>query len=305
MTTLGYPASRWGFTQRFWLLTCARAALSSLRPACPKQTPKPDADRPKAKLPTGKTVSTRWRTVQNRQLYPMRPCAPVTHRKAILTAQDFRNTVTQVVERILDGEIFQANIAQRFHGRLDPTDTGFGYYQRLRRFSPAPFSAFAVYDGWSLASASPERFLHCAHGILESRPIKGTRPRGTTHAQDNEIAADLLASDKDRAENTMIVDLLRNDMAKSCRDGSIEVPQLCALEQFSNVHHLVSTIRGTLRADTSPLEALRDCFPGGSITGAPKIQAMGVIAELEPHARGPYCGPWAISVLTGRWTRIF
>ena len=88
----------------------------------------------------------------------------------------------------------------------------------------------------------------------------------------------------------MIVDLLRNDMAKSCRDGSIEVPQLCALEKFSNVHHLVSTIRGTLRADSSPLEALRDCFPGGSITGAPKIQAMGVIAELEPHARGPYCG---------------
>ena len=205
-------------------------------------------------------------------------------------AQDFRKTVTHVVERILDGEIFQANIAQRFHARLAPPDTSFAYYQRLRRVSPAPFSAFAVYDGWSLASASPERFLHCSNGILESRPIKGTRPRGTTHAQDNEIAADLLASDKDRAENTMIVDLLRNDMAKSCRDGSIEVPQLCALEQFSNVHHLVSTIRGTLRADTTPLEALRDCFPGGSITGAPKIQAMGVIAELEPHARGPYCG---------------
>ena len=205
-------------------------------------------------------------------------------------AQDFRNTVTQVVDRILDGEIFQANIAQRFHGRLDPSDTGFGYYQRLRRFSPAPFSAFAVYDTWSLASASPERFLHCAHGTLESRPIKGTRPRGATPALDEKIAADLLASGKDRAENTMIVDLLRNDMAKSCRDGSIEVPQLCALEKFSNVHHLVSTIRGTLRADSSPLEALRDCFPGGSITGAPKIQAMGVIAELEPHARGPYCG---------------
>jgi para-aminobenzoate synthetase component 1 len=190
----------------------------------------------------------------------------------------------------LDGEIFQANIAQRFHGCLDPADSGFGYYQRLRRFSPAPFSAFAVYENWSLASASPERFLHCAHGAIESRPIKGTRPRGATPALDAQIAADLLASSKDRAENTMIVDLLRNDLAKNCRDGSIEVPQLCALEKFSNVHHLVSTIRGTLRPDTSPLEALRDSFPGGSITGAPKIQAMGVIAELEPHARGPYCG---------------
>ncbi|MGB1118312.1 MAG: anthranilate synthase component I family protein [Parvibaculales bacterium] len=206
------------------------------------------------------------------------------------TAQDFRETVTQVVERILDGEIFQANIAQRFHGRLDPADSAFAYYRRMRQFSPAPFSAFATYDNWSLASASPERFLHCAHGTLESRPIKGTRPRGATPARDKEIAADLLASGKDRAENTMIVDLLRNDMAKSCRDGSIEVPELCALEKFSNVHHLVSTIRGTLRADTTPLAALRDCFPGGSITGAPKIQAMGVIAELEPHARGPYCG---------------
>ena len=206
------------------------------------------------------------------------------------SAADFKQAVAQVVVRILDGEIFQANIAQRFHGRLDPADSGFGYYQRLRRFSPAPFSAFAVYENWSLASASPERFLHCAHGAIESRPIKGTRPRGATPALDAQIAADLLASSKDRAENTMIVDLLRNDLAKNCRDGSIEVPQLCALEKFSNVHHLVSTIRGTLRPDTSPLEALRDSFPGGSITGAPKIQAMGVISELEPHARGPYCG---------------
>ena len=146
--------------------------------------------------------------------------------------------------------------------------------------------------------------MHCAHGTLESRPIKGTRPRGHA-ALDEKIAADLLASSKDRAENTMIVDLLRNDMAKSCRDGSIEVPQLCALEKFSNVHHLVSTIRGTLRADSSPLEALRDCFPGGSITGAPKIQAMGVIAELNRMRAGPIAGPWAISVLTGRWTQIF
>jgi para-aminobenzoate synthetase component 1 len=216
--------------------------------------------------------------------------APAHAPSSNFAADDFKQTVAQVVGRILDGEIFQANIAQRFHARLDLTDTGFGYYQRLRQLSPAPFSAFAVYENWSLASASPERFLKCAAGAIETRPIKGTRPRGATPALDAEIAADLLASGKDRAENTMIVDLLRNDLAKSCRDGSIDVPQLCVLEKFSNVHHLVSTIRGTLRADATPLEALRDSFPGGSITGAPKIQAMGVIAELEPHARGPYCG---------------
>ena len=218
---------------------------------------------------------------------PMRAaCPPLSN----FSATDFKQTVAQVVKRILDGEIFQANIAQRFHGRLEPTDSGFAYYQRLRRFSPAPFSAFAVYENWSLASASPERFLHCAQGAIESRPIKGTRPRGATPTLDAQIARDLLASCKDRAENTMIVDLLRNDLAKNCCDGSIEVPQLCALETFSNVHHLVSTIRATLRPSSSPLRALRDSFPGGSITGAPKIQAMGVIAELEPHARGPYCG---------------
>ena len=205
-------------------------------------------------------------------------------------ADEFKQVVENVVTRILDGEIFQANIAQRFHAHLDAADTAFDYYRRLRQLSPAPFSAFACYDGWALASASPERFLACTDGDIESRPIKGTRPRGATPEEDQKISADLLASEKDRAENTMIVDLLRNDLAKNCVDNSIEVPQLCVLERFSNVHHLVSTVRGCLRPGTTPLDALRDSFPGGSITGAPKIQAMGVIAELERHARGPYCG---------------
>jgi len=206
------------------------------------------------------------------------------------TAQTYQAAVQRVIDHILDGDIFQANLAQRFTAQLNPKDTAFSYYQRLRRISPAPFSSFACFNGWSMASASPERFLQARHRQIETRPIKGTEPRGATEAEDKAIAERLMASEKDRAENIMIVDLLRNDLAKSCRDRSIEVPQLCVLESFSNVHHLVSTVRGHLADDKSPLDALLASFPGGSITGAPKIRAMEIINALEPNSRGPSYG---------------
>jgi para-aminobenzoate synthetase component 1 len=139
-------------------------------------------------------------------------------------------------------------------------------------------------------SASPERFVKVTDGEVETRPIKGTRPRGSTSEEDRRLAEELRLSAKDRAENVMIVDLLRNDLGRVCDFGSVRVPRVCEVESFRFVHHLVSEVRGRLRPDQTPLDLLRAAFPGGSVTGAPKVRAMEIIAELEPTARGPYCG---------------
>ena len=198
--------------------------------------------------------------------------------------------VTALVAHILDGDIFQANLAQSFTARLAEIDNALSYYRRLRRVGPAPFSAFFQMGDRALASASPERFLHMADGRVETRPIKGTQKRGRNAQEDLAIAAALAASEKDRAENVMIVDLLRNDLAKNCRLGTVKVPQLCALESFANVHHLVSTVRGEMPPHVSPVKVLADCFPGGSITGAPKIRAMQLIGAYEKTPRGASYG---------------
>src|SRR5690606_29830142 len=144
------------------------------------------------------------------------------------------------------GDIFQANLAQRFDAPLAEGDTPYALYLRLRRRSPAPFASFFNFGGGALVSSSPERFLACREGAVETKPIKGTRPRGSTPAEDARLAAELLASAKDRAENVMIVDLLRNDISRVCADGTVTVEKLCALESFSHVHHLVSTVKGRL-----------------------------------------------------------
>src|SRR5262249_14292120 len=144
--------------------------------------------------------------------------------------------------------------------------------------------------GFQIASASPERFLRVEKGMVETRPIKGTRPRGATPAEDQLQVDALLYSGKGRAENIMVVDLLRNDLGRGCRYGSVQVTAVCRLESYAYVHHLVSEVRGQLRPGCPPLDLLRAAFPGGSVTGAPKIRAMEIIADLEPTARGPYCG---------------
>lgn len=202
----------------------------------------------------------------------------------------YEQTLARVIEYILAGDIFQANIAQRFSVALGAGFDRFGLYRRLRAMNPAPFAAFIEMGEFALASSSPERFLKLANGKVEARPIKGTRPRGATAGLDAALAQELMASEKDRAENVMIVDLLRNDLSRVCKDGSIAVPVLCALESYAMVHHLVSAVTGELRAGLGPVDVLRAAFPGGSITGAPKIRAMQIIAQLEPHRRGPYCG---------------
>ena len=203
---------------------------------------------------------------------------------------EYCDSVGALVAHIFDGDIFQANLAQCFSAELGADDDALSYYRRLRRAGPAPFSAFFQMGDYALASASPERFLQMADGRVETQPIKGTQKRGASAAEDAAIAAALAESEKDRAENVMIVDLLRNDLAKNCRLGSIHVPQLCALESFSNVHHLVSTIHGQVADNVSPVKVLRDCFPGGSITGAPKIRAMQLIDAYEKTPRGASYG---------------
>ncbi len=206
------------------------------------------------------------------------------------TRSGYERAVRRVVDYIRAGDIFQANISQRFEARLGKGDTAYELYLRLRAESPAPFASFFNFGSGALISSSPERFLLCRNGEVETKPIKGTRPRGRTAAEDAAFAAELLASEKDRAENVMIVDLLRNDLSRVCADHSVTVEKLCALESFANVHHLVSTVRGKLRSGETSADLLAACFPGGSITGAPKLRAMEIIAGLEPTTRGPYCG---------------
>ena len=210
----------------------------------------------------------------------------------------YEMAVAEVVERIGAGEIFQANIARRWIGRLRPGRRPFDLAARLARTSAAPFAAYFRLPDQALVSNSPERFVRVAPEsggfAVETQPIKGTRPRGRDDAEDAVMAAQLAASPKDRAENLMIVDLMRNDLARVCAPGSVETPTLCWLVSFANVHHLVSTVTGRLAAGRSAIDLLRAAFPPGSITGAPKVQAMKVIAALEPP-RGPFFGTmfWA------------
>jgi para-aminobenzoate synthetase component 1 len=199
------------------------------------------------------------------------------------------------VERILDyiraGDIYQANFTQRWIAdRPDALDP-FMLYRRLRSLSPAPYAAFVEGHGDAILAASPERFLKLMpDGRIDTRPIKGTRPRGATGQEDRSLAEALVISAKDRAENLMIVDLLRNDLGRVAEIGSVEVPELNALHSFASVHHLVSTVTARLRPGLGPLDLLRASFPGGSVTGAPKIRAMEIIDEMENGRRGAYCG---------------
>ena len=206
------------------------------------------------------------------------------------TREGYEGAVARVIDYIHAGDIFQANLSQRFEATLSEGDTPYALYSRLRTASPAPFASFFNFGEGAIVSSSPERFLLCRDGEVETKPIKGTRGRGPTPEEDSRLAAELLASEKDRAENVMIVDLLRNDISRVCEDGSVTVDKLCELESFANVHHLVSTVRGKLRKGETATDLLAACFPGGSVTGAPKRRAMEIIAELEPTARGPYCG---------------
>lgn len=206
------------------------------------------------------------------------------------TPAQYRDAVAGVIDQILDGELFQANLSQRFLApyRGDPV----ALYAAMRRHAAAPMAAcLAQPDRWVL-SASPELFfrLDAASGVVETRPIKGTRPRSSDATGDAALALALTSSEKDRAENVMIVDLLRNDLSRVCLPESVMVPELCSLESHSAVHHLVSIVTGVLQPECDVADLIAATFPGGSITGAPKLRATEVIAALEPVTRGVYCG---------------
>jgi len=201
----------------------------------------------------------------------------------------YEAAVRRAIEYVHAGDCFQVNISQRLLTPL--TEHPFDLYARLRESSPAPFACYFDLGESQIVSASPERFLQLdAAGHVSTKPIKGTRPRGQSAAEDAELLLDLITNPKDRAENVMIVDLLRNDLGRVCEYGTVKVPKVCEVESYNYVHHLVSEIRGKLRPGLTAFDLLRAAFPGGSVTGAPKVRAMEIIAELEPTARGPYCG---------------
>ncbi len=226
--------------------------------------------------------------IDSTDLAPSFPVPDVGGVTSNFSAAGYRETVQRAIDYIYAGDVFQVNIAQRLlHPQIEePIQT----YLRLRQCNPAPFAAYFDTGTYRILSASPERFLAVRGGHVETRPIKGTSPRCGIPEADLLVGQSLQASEKDRAENIMIVDLLRNDLSRVCRPESVDATQLCGLEQYPFVQHLVSVVEGELAASYDALDLIRAAFPGGSITGAPKVRAMELIAELEPTARGAYCG---------------
>ncbi|MBI2868151.1 MAG: aminodeoxychorismate synthase component I [Chloroflexi bacterium] len=218
------------------------------------------------------------------QMFP----AVAARMESNMTREAYVGMVQQARRYIEEGEVYQVNLSQRFRAPL--AAPSHQLYARLRQLNPAPFAAYLRFPGLAIASSSPERFLRLRGSTAETRPIKGTIRRGKTQTADAALAAALRDSHKDRAEHIMIVDLERNDLGRVCETGSVQVSEFMALERYATVHHLTSTVEGVLRTDKDRIDLLRACFPGGSITGAPKVRAMEIIDELEPTARGIYTG---------------
>ncbi len=208
--------------------------------------------------------------------------------KGGFTRQEYVAAVEKARQYIIAGDVFEVNLSQRFETELGVTP--YELYRRLRQINPAPFACYLGFDEVQVVSASPERFLKLRGDRVETRPIKGTRPRGKTTEEDEVLASELKSSLKDRAENIMIVDLERNDLGRVCRFGTVRVSELAILEAFPTVFHLTSTVEGRLRGDKKGIDLLKATFPGGSITGAPKVRAMEIIDELEPTRRSVYTG---------------
>jgi para-aminobenzoate synthetase component 1 len=222
------------------------------------------------------------------QLVPQFPLFAGASVSSNFSRAAYLDAVRRAVEYVHAGDCFQVNLAQRLLAPL--REEPWELYLRLRQKNPAPFAGYLDLGDFAVLSASPERFLRVEKGEIETRPIKGTRPRGATLEEDEQLKRQLQQSPKDRSENVMIVDLLRNDLGRVSTYGSVQVPRVCEVESYRFVHHLVSEVRGRLKPGKELLDLLSASFPGGSVTGAPKVRAMEIIAELEPTARGPYCG---------------
>ena len=219
------------------------------------------------------------------------------------TTEQYAAGVKRIQNLIAAGDLFQANLTASCSTPWPPGTSSIDLFLKLRRACPAPFAGLMITGHEeALLSASPERFLQMnRNGVVQTRPIKGTRPRHSLPERDAELAAELVSSDKDRAENVMIVDLLRNDLGRVCQPGSIRVPQLVGLESYSAVHHLTSVVEGQLQDGLNWVDLLQACWPGGSISGAPKLRACQRLHALEPTSRGPYCG----SILRIDWDGTF
>ena len=255
-----------------------------------------DAGRSGGPLPTAEVARS-----PERRAWSDAPCL-----QSNVSRIDFISAVQRAQRYIRAGDIYQVNLSQRLTIPLSgwgerarephpaqtarPAESGWELFKNLSSVSPAPFSAFLDFGDFQMASSSPELFLRLSGSHIQTKPIKGTRPRDADPTRDAQLAYELQTSAKELAELVMITDLLRNDLGKVCEFGSVQVPELARLEKFAQVQHLVSTVDGRLRPDVTHFAALASCFPGGSITGAPKFRAMEIIDELEPVARGPYCG---------------
>lgn len=215
----------------------------------------------------------------------------------LLNQRQFETMVARAKAYIAAGDIYQANLSCRFDGHFSGDSCDL--YARLRRINPSPFACLLRFPGLEIISSSPERLVSLHHGIAETRPIAGTRPRGYTPPEDVELGAELLGHPKERAEHVMLLDLERNDLGKVCRPGSVEVDELMVLERYSHVTHIVSNVRGQLREGVGPCALLRAVFPGGTITGVPKKRCMEIIDELEPVGRGTYTGSAGYISVTG------
>jgi len=228
------------------------------------------------------------RLAEDKASYPDQPGGKRVNLRANFTHEGYLEAVQKARDYIIAGDIFQVNLSQRFEA--DMPISPYDLYRRLRRINPAPFASYLDFEGITVISASPERFLKLSGDRVETRPIKGTRPRGKDTAKDEALARELVNSFKDKAEHVMIVDLERNDIGRVCRFGTVRVSELMSLEKYATVFHLTSTVEGRLRPGKGAVDLLKATFPGGSISGAPKVRAMEIIDELEPTRRSVYTG---------------
>lgn len=240
-----------------------------------------------------KQTRMHWALLQIKNAQPILPCEFMLNEDKIesnFSKSQYLDAIKKAIRYIIEGDIFQVNLSQRFKCSMPRGLTAFQLYKRISALNSAPFASYIRFNDLCIVSSSPERFIQVRNGDVETRPIKGTMERSKNKLEDEVLARKLQNSEKDRAENAMIVDLMRNDLSKVCLPHSVEVTQFCHLESYENVHHLVSVINGKLNPNYNNIDLLHATIPGGSITGAPKIRAMEIIDELEPTRRGPYCG---------------
>lgn len=213
--------------------------------------------------------------------------------------EDFEQAVERIHEYILDGDVFQVNLSRGWHGEFDKPINAAALYRSLRKNNPAPFAGMVRWKNYVLMSSSPERLVSISKGVVQSRPIAGTRPRGADHASDQALSRELLEDPKERAEHIMLIDLERNDLGRVCETGTVEVNELMVVETYEHVHHIVSNVLGRLRRGVTPVDVIRAVFPGGTITGCPKVRCMEIIAELEQRGRSFYTGSFGYLGLDG------